>query len=127
MLVFVEAKKPSKAMVAHEKDLEWQELFDLALTTKMPDEEVVSMGYRVAGQCLSYPFLPLAVLSVSVYRGSCIEEKACGSRPRPAGLFQRCPRGNHRIGAREPLLRGTAYREDCTLLQRIVLTNVHLR
>jgi elongator complex protein 1 len=53
--VFVEAEKPSKVMVAYEKSLEWQELFDLALRENMSEEDVIVMGYRVAGifACLS--------------------------------------------------------------------------
>jgi hypothetical protein len=48
--VFVEAKRNNKAMIAHEKALEWQELFDLALLDEDVDEEdIVAMGYRVAG------------------------------------------------------------------------------
>ncbi|KAF8963616.1 IKI3 family-domain-containing protein [Flammula alnicola] len=47
--VFVEAKRINKAMIAHEKALEWQELFDLALLDHdMSEEDIVEMGYRVA-------------------------------------------------------------------------------
>lgn len=47
---FVEAKRNNKAMIAHEKALEWQELFDLALLDEdMDEEDIVAMGYRVAG------------------------------------------------------------------------------
>ncbi|KAK0226513.1 pol II transcription elongation factor [Armillaria fumosa] len=45
--VFVEAGALSKAMVAYEKALEWQCLFDLAVRTEMPEEDLVAMGYRV--------------------------------------------------------------------------------
>jgi elongator complex protein 1 len=45
----VEAEKTSKAIVAFEKALEWQALFDLALHERMSGEDVISMGYRVAG------------------------------------------------------------------------------
>ncbi|KAF8058697.1 pol II transcription elongation factor [Lyophyllum atratum] len=45
---FMEAQCISKAMVAHEKALEWQELFYLAAQTRMPEEDIVSTGYRVA-------------------------------------------------------------------------------
>lgn len=48
-IVFVEASKASKAMIAYEKDLAWQELFDLALRTSVQADQVVAMGYRVAG------------------------------------------------------------------------------
>lgn len=46
----MEAKKHKKAMVAHEKALEWQELFMLAVQNEMPDDEVVETAYRVAGK-----------------------------------------------------------------------------
>lgn len=39
-------------MVAFEKSLQWQELFDLALREGMSEEEVVSTGYRVSGVCI---------------------------------------------------------------------------
>ncbi|KAK0495026.1 pol II transcription elongation factor [Armillaria luteobubalina] len=45
--VFVESGALSKAMVAYEKALEWQCLFDLAVRTEMPEEDLVAMGYRV--------------------------------------------------------------------------------
>jgi hypothetical protein len=48
-LVFVEAIKLNKAMVAHEKALQWQELFDLAVQEHTSQEDLVAMGYRVAG------------------------------------------------------------------------------
>ena len=48
-IVFVEAKRTGKAMIAHEKALEWQELFNLAVLDEMDEEDIVAMGYRVAG------------------------------------------------------------------------------
>ncbi|KAG7449880.1 Elongator complex protein 1 [Guyanagaster necrorhizus] len=45
--VFVESGALSKALVAYEKVLEWQCLFDLAVRTEMPEEDLVAMGYRV--------------------------------------------------------------------------------
>lgn len=36
-------------MIAYEKALDWQELFDLAVLDGVEEEELVSMGYRVAG------------------------------------------------------------------------------
>jgi len=36
-------------MIAHERALEWQELFDLAASENIPEEEIVNMGYRIAG------------------------------------------------------------------------------
>ena len=49
MLVFTEAHQPSKAMIAYEKALNWQDLFDLAAREHVGEEEIVSMGYRVSG------------------------------------------------------------------------------
>ncbi|KAJ3564648.1 hypothetical protein NP233_g8162 [Leucocoprinus birnbaumii] len=51
--VFIEAYKPQKAMVAHEKALEWQELFMLAVLNDMPDAGLVEMAYRVAEDLVS--------------------------------------------------------------------------
>lgn len=48
--VFVEAKKLQKAMVAHEKALEWQELFMLAVQIGMSEKDVVETAYRVSGE-----------------------------------------------------------------------------
>lgn len=48
--VFVEASKPPKALIAFEKALEWQELFDLAARDDMDEEELAAMGVRVAGR-----------------------------------------------------------------------------
>lgn len=48
--MFVEAKKLQKAMVAHEKALEWQELFMLAVQTGMSEKDVVETAYRVSGE-----------------------------------------------------------------------------
>jgi elongator complex protein 1 len=41
-------------MLAHEKALQWQELFDLAVREELPEDEIVSMGYRVAGSCVYF-------------------------------------------------------------------------
>lgn len=38
-----------KAMVALEKALEWQELFDIAYTVNLDKEEISSMAYRITG------------------------------------------------------------------------------
>ncbi|KAF9450112.1 IkappaB kinase complex, IKAP component [Macrolepiota fuliginosa MF-IS2] len=51
--VFIEAKKGKKAMVAHEKALEWQELFMLAVENEMSDDEIVETAYRVAEDLVS--------------------------------------------------------------------------
>ncbi|KAF9463531.1 pol II transcription elongation factor [Collybia nuda] len=46
--IFIKAQNDPKAMVSHEKALEWQELFDLAVRVGMPGDEVVSTAYRIA-------------------------------------------------------------------------------
>ncbi|TFY59586.1 hypothetical protein EVJ58_g5682 [Rhodofomes roseus] len=46
--VFRQASKPMKAMIAHEKAHEWQELFELAIQEQLPPDELSSMAYRVA-------------------------------------------------------------------------------
>ncbi|KAF8885990.1 IKI3 family-domain-containing protein [Infundibulicybe gibba] len=45
---FIETKAFAKAMVAHEKALEWQELFDIAIRVGMSNENIASTGYRIA-------------------------------------------------------------------------------
>lgn len=50
VVVFRQAEKYAKAMVAHEKALEWQELFDIALQQQVPEEDLQATAYRVAGQ-----------------------------------------------------------------------------
>ena len=49
ILVFVEAARLKKAMIAHERALEWQELFDIAAREDVNKADIVDMGYRVAG------------------------------------------------------------------------------
>lgn len=76
-------------MVAHEKALNWQDLFEIAIRTDVPEEEVVAMGYRVAGvsqrtQETSYWFL-----TSTTFRGSNIQEAIRGSRSCVIGLFAR--------------------------------------
>ncbi|PPQ93843.1 hypothetical protein CVT25_013552 [Psilocybe cyanescens] len=51
--VFIEAHRTEKAMFSHEKALEWQELFDLAVLNEMPGDDIVAMGYRVAEELTS--------------------------------------------------------------------------
>ncbi|TFK50763.1 pol II transcription elongation factor [Heliocybe sulcata] len=47
-LAFLEADKKQKALVAYEKALEWQELFDLAVSSELPDNEIMDMGWRIS-------------------------------------------------------------------------------
>ncbi|ESK87867.1 pol ii transcription elongation factor [Moniliophthora roreri MCA 2997] len=51
--VFVQAGHLQKAMVAHEKALEWQELFDLAVRTQVSAEDLEAMAYRVSEDLVS--------------------------------------------------------------------------
>ncbi|KAL6305119.1 IkappaB kinase complex IKAP component [Sparassis latifolia] len=46
--VFRQANKNSKALVAYEKALEWQELFELAIQVETSKDDLASMAYRVA-------------------------------------------------------------------------------
>jgi hypothetical protein len=48
--VFAEAEQPMKAISAHEDALEWRQLFDIASHEGLSEEEIVAMGYRVAGR-----------------------------------------------------------------------------
>jgi elongator complex protein 1 len=50
--VFVEASDFRKAMVAHERALEWQELFELSTKTTIPEEEVKEIAHRITGPSL---------------------------------------------------------------------------
>ncbi|KAL4071351.1 IKI3 family-domain-containing protein [Scleroderma yunnanense] len=52
-LVFAEVPDFRKAMVAHERALEWQELFELSSKQALPEDEVKDMGYRIAEELLS--------------------------------------------------------------------------
>ncbi|THH05467.1 hypothetical protein EW145_g4776 [Phellinidium pouzarii] len=49
-LVFVDAHKPPKALVAYERALLWQELFELAAHENTDAESFISMAYRVADE-----------------------------------------------------------------------------
>ena len=49
-LVFIQADKPAKALIAYEKALDWRELFDLAVGENTPQDELTEMGLRVAGE-----------------------------------------------------------------------------
>lgn len=50
-VAFVEANSPQKAMVAYEKALEWQDLFELAVRNSglISEEDFQAMAYRVSG------------------------------------------------------------------------------
>ncbi len=44
--VFRQANKPERALIAHEKALDWQELFELVSQQELPTSDI---AYRVAG------------------------------------------------------------------------------
>ncbi|KAG8220454.1 IKI3 family-domain-containing protein [Butyriboletus roseoflavus] len=48
-LAFIEADDFRKAMIAHERALEWQELFDISTRENVPGEEVKEIAYRISG------------------------------------------------------------------------------
>ncbi|KAF9222466.1 pol II transcription elongation factor [Gyrodon lividus] len=68
-LVFVEASDFRKAMVAHERALEWQELFELAMKTKIPEEEIKEIAYRITEELLSKKRYPEAARVFIDYAG----------------------------------------------------------
>ena len=55
--VFRQAQTFDKAMLAYEKALYWQDLFDIAVQQKMPKDEIVEVAYRVAGASDRHLFL----------------------------------------------------------------------
>ncbi|KAN0081459.1 IKI3 family domain containing protein [Tylopilus felleus] len=50
---FIEAGNLRKAMVAHERALEWQELFDISAREKVPGDEVQEIAYRISEELSS--------------------------------------------------------------------------
>lgn len=53
--MFVQAGNPAKAMIAYERALDWRELFDLAVRESTPQDELVEIGLRVAGEMNACP------------------------------------------------------------------------
>ncbi|KAI0828044.1 IkappaB kinase complex IKAP component [Trametes gibbosa] len=51
--VFRQANRPEKALIAHEKALDWRELFELALQKDFSAEELKDIAYRVSDDLLS--------------------------------------------------------------------------
>ncbi|KAJ7252430.1 IKI3 family-domain-containing protein [Mycena haematopus] len=84
--VFVQAGTLSKAMAAHEKALDWQELFDLAGCTGISQDDISAMGYRVAEDLASkkrHPDAARVLLDyakdvreavIALVEGNCISE-----------------------------------------------------
>ncbi|KAF8339341.1 pol II transcription elongation factor [Amanita rubescens] len=52
-VVYVEAQKLPKAMKAHERALEWREVFTIASILEVPEEEIIDVGYRMADDLVS--------------------------------------------------------------------------
>lgn len=51
--VFRQAKESAKAMLAYEKSLDWQEVFEIAVQESLSEDELKDIGYRVAGTCFA--------------------------------------------------------------------------
>lgn len=71
---FVQAKSLSKAMVAHEKALQWQDLFDIAVRLERSDDELKVIAYRLSGMSDSPDVVYIAHISASLSRGSILKE-----------------------------------------------------
>lgn len=52
LVVFREAHKPAKAMIAYEKSLDWRELFEIAIQESVSPEDLGDTAYRLAGKSL---------------------------------------------------------------------------
>jgi len=67
-------------MMAYEKALDWQELFDLAVLGETDEEDLTSMGYRVAGLSLhNFQCPSMSSFLLNNFRGACIQEALFGS------------------------------------------------
>ncbi|KAG9312245.1 IKI3 family-domain-containing protein [Chiua virens] len=53
VLAFTEAGDFRRAMIAHERALQWQELFDIAIRERVPREEIKEIAYRLSEELLS--------------------------------------------------------------------------
>lgn len=49
-IVFILASQPQKALIAYERALQWEDLFDLAEREKLPKQEVQDIATRIAGE-----------------------------------------------------------------------------
>ena len=80
--VFRRAQKPEKAMIAHEKALDWQELFELAVQQELSVEGLKDIAYRIAGV---WP-LHLRSCLVSWTDSGCTEDLTAKKRTSEAAL-----------------------------------------
>lgn len=51
------AAQPRKAMIAHQKALTWQELFDIALLQKLSGPEIRTLAENVSGEVIRCPIV----------------------------------------------------------------------
>ncbi len=70
--VFRQANKPERALIAHEKALDWQELFELVSQQELPTSDI---AYRVAG---TYPFVDPLYDAHGLTRGADVKEAVLG-------------------------------------------------
>ncbi len=77
-------------MLAYEKALEWQDLFDVAVQQQNSNEDLQATAYRVAGkEAFASCHNPSYSLKLISYRGPFIEEEVSRSRTRVARPCQR--------------------------------------
>lgn len=51
--VFVEASDARRAMISHERALQWQELFELCVKEQLDGDEITEIAYRIADELFS--------------------------------------------------------------------------
>ena len=81
-------------MLAYEKALDWQDLFDVAVQQQLSTDDLHAAAYRVAGN----PFLLVARRAKLIdysNRGPFLEEEVPGSSNCTSGLRQRRERSSH--------------------------------
>lgn len=112
-------------MIAYEKGLDWQELFELAQTedAEMDEEAIADMAYRVAGAQVSRRGVNVTDARI-FHRGPVVEEAVCRSWHGIARLHAECAGNCHCAGAGKCFL---GSKEDSELRLRarvsIQLTN----
>ena len=102
----MEAKRTTKALIAYEKGLDWQELFELAQSddAEMDEEAVADLAYRVAGQFAHYISFASVTETRAPSRGPFIEKAVCRGRNCAARLRTEYAGGRHRAGSRQCVL-----------------------
>lgn len=61
-------------MVAQEKALQWQDLFDIAVRLEKPDEELKVIAYRLSGMSDSPDDVFIAHIPILLLRGPVLKE-----------------------------------------------------